>query len=58
MSTNIQDIIVFILFIYAVWSLIQQLRGSLRSGGCSDSCGSCTSIKKDIAKMKVKKLEL
>jgi hypothetical protein len=58
MNEPIQNIIVFILFIYAIWSLVQHFSSTLKSDGCSSACGSCSNNNKDLKKIRVKKLKI
>jgi len=51
-----QNIIIFIVFVIAIWSLINYFRNTLEGGGCSDSCGACSTKSDDFAKIKTKKL--
>ncbi len=58
MNESVQNIIILVIFVYAIWSLIQQLRGSIKDGGCSSSCGSCSTLKKDVTKINTRKIDL
>lgn len=58
MNYTYQNIIIFIIFIYAIWKLITYMQELTEGSGCSSSCGSCTIKKADIPKIKTDKLSI
>jgi bacterioferritin-associated ferredoxin len=56
MNHDIQDIIVSIVFIIAIWRLYKHFSDTFNNDGCSSSCGACSSELKNIAKIKVKEI--
>ena len=58
MNEIIQNIIVFILFVLSIWNLIKYFSNTLKSDGCSSSCGQCGVNTNALTKMKVKKLKV
>ena len=56
MDYYFQNILIGLIFIYAIWNLIQYFRNTLKSDGCSSLCSSCNTGSSKVAKLKVKQL--